>query len=72
MRPDHHIAGDSTRIARSERKDQNSEQIEPVLDSSDCAAQSENERAAEIECDEQRIHDDLFVDDQLAFGDNQA
>ncbi len=48
-----------------------------MLDRSRGAAKGENERAAEVENDEQRIHNDLFVDNQaglwrLAYGDSHA
>jgi hypothetical protein len=43
-----------------------------VLDPSHCTAQGKNKGAAEIKNDQQRIHNDLFVDDQLGYGDSQA
>ena len=72
MRSNHYVAGDPTRIAGGEGQNQNSEQIESVLDSRGCTAESEDKSAAKIESDQQRIDNDLFVDDQLAYGDSQA
>jgi hypothetical protein len=43
MRSNHHIAGDPTRVARSKRKNQDSEQVEPVLDSRGCTTEREDE-----------------------------
>ena len=64
MRSNHHITRDPTRIARSERQNQNSEQIESVLNPSHCAAKREHEGSAKVETDQQRIHNNLFVEDQ--------
>ena len=62
MRSNHHIARDPTRIARGERQNQNSEQIEPVFNSGGCTTQREDEGTAEVKRDQQRIHNDLFID----------
>ena len=59
-------------IPGGEGQNQDSEQIEPVLNSGGCAAQCEDESAAEIERDQQCIHYDLFVDHQLAYGESHA
>jgi hypothetical protein len=72
MRSNHHITRDPTRIARSERQNENSEQIEPVLNPSHCAAEREDEGAAKVETHQQRIHNNLFIDDHLSYRDNQA
>ena len=70
--PIHHVARDPARIPCGESQDQDSEQIESVLNSGRCAAQCEDESAAEIERDQQCIHYDLFVDHQLAYGESHA
>ena len=43
-----------------------------MLDPGRCTAQREHEGAAKVERDQQGIHNDLFVDDQLACGDSHA
>jgi len=72
IRPNHHVAGDPTRIAGGESQNQDSEQIESVLNAGGCAAQCEDESAAEIKRDQQCIHYDLFVDHQSAYGESHA
>jgi hypothetical protein len=43
-----------------------------VLDAGCRTTQGENEGAAKVESDQQRIDNDLFVNDQLAYGESQA
>ena len=43
-----------------------------MLDPGGCATKSEDEGAAKIESDQQRIHNDLFVDDQFVYDESQA